>query len=75
MGMERSASAMIVTVLIGAHRPTSDKNALMAEICRQLASAADISPDDVFIALIPVPNENFSFGRGIAQLADKPPQW
>ncbi|WP_042878594.1 tautomerase family protein [Cupriavidus necator] len=75
MGMERSAGAMIITVLVGAHRPASDKQALMAEICRQLKDAAGISPDDIFIALVPVPNENFSFGRGIAQLADKPPQW
>ncbi|RWA56421.1 4-oxalocrotonate tautomerase [Cupriavidus sp. UYMSc13B] len=75
MGMERSAGAMIITVLIGAHRPASDKQAVMAEICRQLEDAAGISPDDVFIALVPVPNENFSFGRGVAQLADKPPQW
>ncbi|KWR91751.1 tautomerase family protein [Cupriavidus sp. IDO] len=75
MDMERSAGAMIVTVLLGAHRPASDKQALMAEICRQLEDAAGIRPDDIFIAMIPVPNENFSFGRGVAQLADKPPQW
>ncbi|WP_249221494.1 tautomerase family protein [Cupriavidus sp. KK10] len=75
MEMGRSAGAMIITVLIGAHRPASDKLAVMTEICRQLKGAAGISPDDVFIALVPVPNENFSFGRGIAQLADKPPRW
>jgi len=75
MGMQRTANAMIITVYIGAHRPAGDKNALMAEICRQLGQAADISPDDIFIALVPVPNENFSFGRGVAQLADIPPRW
>jgi phenylpyruvate tautomerase PptA (4-oxalocrotonate tautomerase family) len=75
MGMERSANAMIIEVQLGAHRPTSDKTALMAEICRQLGEAVDISPDDVFIVLIPVPNENFSFGRGGAQLAGIPAQW
>jgi phenylpyruvate tautomerase PptA (4-oxalocrotonate tautomerase family) len=75
MDMKRSAKALIVTVLVGAHRPASDKSALMAEICRQLEEAADVRSDDVFIALVPVPNENFSFGRGIAQLADKSPQW
>jgi creatinine amidohydrolase/Fe(II)-dependent formamide hydrolase-like protein len=54
MEMNRTANAMIITVLFGAHRP---------------------SPDDVFVALVPVPNENFSFGRGIAQLADVAPKW
>ncbi|MGO4810933.1 tautomerase family protein [Cupriavidus sp. 2MCAB6] len=75
MEMERSADAMIIEVQLGAHRPASDKAALMAEICRQLGDAAEISPDDIFIALIPVPNENFSFGRGVAQLAGIAPRW
>ena len=75
MGMNRSANAMIITILIGAHRPAADKKALLAAIPPLLQIAADISPDDVFIALVPVPNENFSFGRGVAQLADAPPKW
>ena len=75
MEMNRTASAMIITVLIGEHRPASDKKALLAAITRLLEKAAGISPDDVFIALVPVPNENFSFGRGIAQLADTAPKW
>ena len=75
MEMSRTDGAVIVTVLIGAHRPTSQKKALLATITRQLEKAAGISPDDVFIALIPVPMENFSFGRGIAQLADSGPKW
>jgi phenylpyruvate tautomerase PptA (4-oxalocrotonate tautomerase family) len=75
MEMNRTANAMIITVLIGAHRPASDKNALLAAITRLLEKAAGISPDDVFVALVPVPNENFSFGRGVAQLADAAPKW
>ena len=34
----------------------------------------DISPDDVFLSLVPVPNENFSFGKGIPQLAEGGPK-
>ena len=75
MGMNRTPDAMIISVLLGAHRPSSDKKALMAKIPELLQQAADISPDDVFIALVPVPNENFSFGRGVAQLADSAPKW
>lgn len=75
MEMNRTANAMIITILIGAHRPAADKNALLAAITRLLEKAAGISPDDVFVALVPVPNENFSFGRGIAQLADTAPKW
>jgi phenylpyruvate tautomerase PptA (4-oxalocrotonate tautomerase family) len=75
MGMNRTQNAMIVNVMIGAHRPLSDKRALMAAITRLLNEAVGIVPDDVFIALVPVPNENFSFGRGVPQLAELAPKW
>ncbi|OZI26342.1 tautomerase family protein [Bordetella genomosp. 9] len=75
MDMARTEGAMIIEVLIGAHRPISDKRKLMAAMTRLLEADAAVSPDDVFIAFVPVPNENFSFGRGIAQLAEIDPKW
>jgi phenylpyruvate tautomerase PptA (4-oxalocrotonate tautomerase family) len=75
MGMQRSENAMIINVLLGAHRPLSDKRALMSAITRLLQEDVGIAPDDVFIALVPVPNENFSFGQGVPQLADMAPKW
>ncbi|ARP80060.1 tautomerase family protein [Bordetella genomosp. 8] len=75
MDMARTEGAMIIEVLIGAHRPIADKRKLMAAMTRLLEADAAVSPDDVFIAFVPVPNENFSFGRGIAQLADIDPKW
>lgn len=69
MGMQRSADAIIISVLFTAERSLSDKKALGKAICRNAAGALQISGDDVFIALIPVPKENFSFGRGELQLA------
>jgi phenylpyruvate tautomerase PptA (4-oxalocrotonate tautomerase family) len=75
MGMRRTADAMIVNVLVGAHRPLSDKRLLMSAITQLLQEMVGISPDDVFIALVPVPNENFSFGQGIPQLAEAEPKW
>ncbi|MDE8742057.1 tautomerase family protein [Pectobacterium polaris] len=75
MGMDRSDEAMIITVMIGAHRPLSDKKKLMATITELLHKEAGINPDDVFLSFIPVPNENFSFGRGVPQLAENLPKW
>jgi phenylpyruvate tautomerase PptA (4-oxalocrotonate tautomerase family) len=76
MDMERDpANAMIITVLIGAHRPIEDKSKLVAAINRLVVEAVAVSPDDVFVALLPVPNENFSFGRGALQLAEGAPRW
>jgi hypothetical protein len=37
--------------------------------------ALGVSPNDIFITLIPVPIENFSFGRGELQLAGGAPRW
>lgn len=76
MGMNRNAAnAMVVTVMIGAHRPLEDKRKLAAAVNRLVVGALGVSPDDVFITLIPIPNENFSFGRGELQLADAAPRW
>ncbi|WP_329577265.1 tautomerase family protein [Streptomyces sp. NBC_01361] len=69
MGMNRSNDATIITVLLTAARPLGDKRTLVRAICDHTVKALGISPDDVFIALIPVPKENFSFGRGELQLA------
>ncbi|WP_229904068.1 tautomerase family protein, partial [Streptomyces spiralis] len=72
---QRSSDAMIITLQLGAHRPLEDKRAVAATINKLVVEALGVSPDDIFIALIPVPNENFSFGRGELQLADGAPRW
>src|SRR5688572_4498581 len=53
MEMNRTANAMIITVLFGAHRPASDKKALLSAMTSLLEKNAGISPDDVLVALIP----------------------
>lgn len=75
MDMNRTENAMIITVLFGAHRPESDKKTLLSTITSLLEKTVGVSPDDVFVALVPVPMGNFSFGRGIAQLAGIGPKW
>jgi hypothetical protein len=75
MEMDRSKDAMIVSVVLGEHRPVEQRKALFKEMARHLEEMAGVRPDDLFIEAIPVPNANFSFGKGIAQLADVVPQW
>ncbi|MFM0632384.1 tautomerase family protein [Paraburkholderia xenovorans] len=75
MDMSRTADAMIITVQLGAHRPLEEKRKLLATIAQLLEETVGISPDDIFTSIIPVPIENFSFGRGIAQLAGIAPRW
>lgn len=75
MGMQRSDAAMFVICYLGSHRPTDDKRALVAAINRLVTEALEISGDDVFVVLVPVPNEGFSFGRGELPLAEVAPKW
>ncbi|MFB7312114.1 tautomerase family protein [Streptomyces sp. NPDC056192] len=75
MGMQRSSDAMIIVLMLGAHRPLENKRAVTATINRLVVEALGVSPDDVFIALVPIPNENWSFGRGELQLAEGNPPW
>jgi Tautomerase enzyme len=55
--MHRGPDAMIITVLFGAHRPLEDKCKVTSAINRLVSDALGVSPDDIFLALIPVPNE------------------
>jgi phenylpyruvate tautomerase PptA (4-oxalocrotonate tautomerase family) len=70
MDMARTDSAMIITVLLGPHHPLENKRKLASAVNELVVEALGVSPDDVFLAIIPVPRENFSFGRGELQLAE-----
>lgn len=73
MGMNRTDNAIVITVLFTAERPFSAKRRLTRAICARVSTVLGISPDDVFIALIPVPKENSSFARGELQLVTDQP--
>jgi len=64
--VERSAGAIVISVYIPASRPMSEKRKLLKEIVQRLHDNVGIRPDDVFVTLIPLPSENFSFGRGFS---------
>ncbi len=64
--VERSAGAIVISVHIPASRPMSDKRKLLKEIVQRLDDNVGIRPDDVFVTLIPLPSENFSFGKGFS---------
>jgi phenylpyruvate tautomerase PptA (4-oxalocrotonate tautomerase family) len=51
-GVNRQANAMLVAILINAHRPSEDKQKLLGAITRCSTKTFGFSPDDVFI----VPN-------------------
>jgi 4-oxalocrotonate tautomerase len=67
MGIERSGDFVIVQITVSNTRATAQKQALFKRIAERLHADLNLRPDDVFINLIEVGKENWSFGRGIAQ--------
>ncbi|MPZ84869.1 MAG: hypothetical protein GEV28_32605 [Actinophytocola sp.] len=60
-------------ITLAAGRGTEQKKALYGRIAELLAAECGVRPADVFITLLEIPPENFSFGEGQAQFADQLP--
>jgi 4-oxalocrotonate tautomerase len=67
MGIERSPALVIVQITVSNTRTTDQKKALFARIVDLLAEDPGVRREDVFINLLEVVKENWSFGNGIAQ--------
>jgi 4-oxalocrotonate tautomerase len=70
MGIERSDDLVIVQITVSNTRGVEQKKALFAAVAERLSRDPGLRPQDVFINLLEVPKENWSFGNGIAQYAD-----
>jgi 4-oxalocrotonate tautomerase len=69
LGVEYSDELTIIQLTVSDTRSLAQKRRLFARIAERLASAPGLRPDDVFINLVEVKKENWSFGRGLAQYA------
>ena len=69
LGIDRSADIVIVQITISAGRTLERKRALYRRIAARLAERARLRPEDVWINLVEVPKENWSFGNGVASYA------
>jgi 4-oxalocrotonate tautomerase len=69
LNIPRSDRLVVLQITISAGRTLEQKRALYQRITELLAERPGISPDDVFINLVEVAKENWSFGRGVAQYA------
>lgn len=75
LGIERSDDAVYVRITMGLGRTLEQKRALFARIAELLGQSPGVRPQDVFVFLVEIPAENWSFGNGAAQYADRPPAW
>jgi 4-oxalocrotonate tautomerase len=69
LGISRSHDLVIIQITANNTRNLAQKQALYRRIAERLAENPGIRPEDVFINLVEVQKENWSFGLGIAQYA------
>ena len=71
MDIERSDDCVIIQVTLSRGRSTELKKAFYRAVADGLHARLGMRTEDVFINLVEVDKENWSFGNGDAQYADK----
>lgn len=71
LGIEYSEEIIFIQATISFGRSTELKKKLYKAICEALVQTLKVRPQDIFINLLEVSKENWSFGNGEMQYADK----
>jgi 4-oxalocrotonate tautomerase len=69
LDIARSDGVVLVQITLNAGRTVEMKKALYARIADLLAASPGVRREDVFVSLVEVAKENWSFGNGVAQYA------
>jgi phenylpyruvate tautomerase PptA (4-oxalocrotonate tautomerase family) len=69
LGIARTDDLVLIQITANNTRTTEKKKALYREIVENLKADPGVRPEDVFINLVEVLPENWSFGNGVAQYA------
>ncbi len=69
LGIHRSSDLVYVQIFFNEGRSLDQKKALYKAIADGLSAELKLRREDVFISLVEVKKENWSFGNGIAQYA------
>jgi phenylpyruvate tautomerase PptA (4-oxalocrotonate tautomerase family) len=69
LGIEYSKDIVFIQITLNAGRTVDMKKAFYKRIADDLHAQLNIRREDVFIGLVEVSKENWSFGNGIAQYA------
>lgn len=67
LGIVRSDDLVMIQLTVSDTRSVAQKMALYRRITQLLGDSPGIRPEDVFINLVEVRPENWSFGHGVAQ--------
>ena len=71
LGIKYTNKIVIIQITLNGGRSTELKQKLYKRIAEDLNKELDIRKEDVFISLVEVAKENWSFGNGEAQYAPK----
>jgi len=69
LDIARSEDLVLIQLTVSNTRTVEQKKALFAAIAKKLGDNPGVWPEDVFINLVEVVKENWSFGNGVAQYA------
>jgi phenylpyruvate tautomerase PptA (4-oxalocrotonate tautomerase family) len=69
LGVSRTVGVILIQITLNAGRTVEARKALFARIAELLRESPGVRPEDVFVSLVEVAKENWSFGNGIAQYA------
>jgi 4-oxalocrotonate tautomerase len=69
LGIHRTSDLIMVQIFFNEGRSVAQKQALYKAIAEGLSEQLGVRLEDVFITLVEVKKENWSFGNGIAQYA------
>jgi phenylpyruvate tautomerase PptA (4-oxalocrotonate tautomerase family) len=71
LGIHRSGDLVIIQITWNEGRTVEQKKQLYNAIAEGLAKSPGIRKEDVFVSLVEVKKENWSFGNGVAQYASQ----
>lgn len=69
LGIPRSADCVLIQITLNTGRTVEMKRAFYARLAEELGRRIGLRPEDVFVSLVEVARENWSFGLGEAQYA------
>jgi phenylpyruvate tautomerase PptA (4-oxalocrotonate tautomerase family) len=71
LGIRRTDGFIAIQITLNEGRTVEAKRKLYAAIAQRLRREYGVRPEDVFISLVEVKKENWSFGNGVAQYAPR----
>ena len=71
LGIHRTDDVVFIQVTLSRGRSLAQKRALYRRIAANLHESTGLRPEDVFVSLVEVGREDWSFGNGIASYAQE----